>query len=329
MVMQELILHFHIIDNSLFLCYIPKQNYSAYLVLFYTTNFLKSFKRKGNIMFSSKAAEIYAPGQADPIQALQKTTDLCIGAHQDDIEIMAYGPISACYGNPNRHFTGVVVTDGAGSPRSGVYANYTDEEMKTARVDEQKNASQIGRYLAQIFLAHKSSTVKDPNSHVLISELKELIIACSPEVLYTHNLADKHDTHVAACLHVIRALREIPPDKRPKRVETLEVWRSLDWLCDEDKLVHDTGAYPNLAAALLGIYDSQISGGKRYDLATQGRRLANATFFASHAVDDYEGICFGLDITKLVNSDTDPVDFIVGYIDKFKNEVVKRVNALS
>ena len=280
-------------------------------------------------MFSNKASEIFTTSKGDPMQVLQQTTDLCIGAHQDDIEIMAYGPISNCYGNPNRHFTGVVVTDGAGSPRSGVYKNYTDEEMKTARVDEQKNAAQIGKYLAQIFLAHKSSVVKDSNSQVLINELKELILACSPEVLYTHNLADKHDTHVAVCLHVIRALREIPLEKRPKRIETLEVWRSLDWLCDEDKLVHDTGAYPNLAAALLGVYDSQISGGKRYDLATQGRRLANATFFASHAVDDYDGICFGLDITQLVNSDANPADFIVGYIDKFKNEVVKRVNALS
>jgi len=131
------------------------------------------------------------------------------------------------------------------------------------------------------------------------------------------------------CLQVIRALREIPLEKRPKRIETMEVWRGLDWLCDEDKVVHDTAAYPNLSAAMLGVYDSQISGGKRYDLATQGRRLANATFFASHAVDDYEGICFGLDITELVNSNADPSDFIVGYIERFKNEVIKRVAAMS
>ena len=280
-------------------------------------------------MFSNEAAEIFAPGHADPASALSQTTDLCIGAHQDDIEIMAYGPISNCYGNPNRHFTGVVVTDGGGSPRTGVYANYTDEDMKAIRVDEQKNAALIGRYAAQVFLAYKSGGVKDPTNRALIDELKALILACSPEVIYTHNLADKHDTHVAVCLHVIRAIREIPPEKRPKRVETMEVWRSLDWLCDDDKVVHDTGLYPNVSAALLGVYDSQISGGKRYDLATQGRRLANATFFASHAVDDHEGICFGLDITDLVNSDADPAEFIVGYIEKFKDEVISRVKTFS
>ncbi|MCL2527380.1 MAG: PIG-L family deacetylase [Defluviitaleaceae bacterium] len=272
-------------------------------------------------------AKIYTPGNAD--LPLAKTTDLCIGAHQDDIEIMAYGPISACYGSPDRHFTGVVVTDGGGSPRTGVYATYNDEEMKAIRVEEQENAAKIGRYLAQAFLNYKSGEVKDPTNKALVEEIKNIILACSPEVLYTHNLADKHDTHVAVCLHVIRALREIPLEKRPKRVETMEVWRSLDWLCDEDKVTHDTGAYPNVSAALLGVYDSQISGGKRYDLATQGRRLANATFFASHAVDDYEGIAFGLDITQLVNSDATPAEFIAIYIDKFKDDVAKRVAALS
>jgi len=280
-------------------------------------------------MFTNKTAEIYAPGCASPLEALPKTTDLCIGAHQDDIECMAYGPISACYGSPNRHFTGVVVTDGGGSPRSGVYADFTDEDMKKIRIAEQKTAAQIGRYLAQVFLSYKSGEVKDPTNRNLTEELKALILAASPETLYTHNLADKHDTHVAVCLHVIKALREIPPDKRPKKIVSMEVWRSLDWLCDEDKVVHDTGAYPNVSSALIGIYDSQVSGGKRYDLATQGRRLANATFFASHAVDDFQSIEFGLDITGLVNSDAAPAEFITVYIDRFKNDVIKRISSLS
>jgi hypothetical protein len=57
-----------------------------------------------------------------------------------------------------------------------------------------------------------------------------------------------------------------------------EVWRNLDWLLDEDKQGLPVDDRPNLAAALSGVFDSQISGGKRYDLAVQGRRLANATF---------------------------------------------------
>jgi LmbE family N-acetylglucosaminyl deacetylase len=279
--------------------------------------------------FSNKAAEIFIPEQTDKHKALTQTTDLCIGAHHDDIEIMAYGSISSCYGQTSRHFTGVVVTDGGGSPRSGVYADYTDEDMKAVRVIEQKQAAQIGRYSAQIFLSHMSSGVKDPGNRALIDEIKEIILACSPDVLYTHNLVDKHDTHVAVAIHVIKALREIPIDKRPTKIVSMEVWRSLDWLCDRDKFVQDTSAYPNVSSALLGVYDSQISGGKRYDLATQGRRLANATFFASHAVDEFESASFGLDITELVNSDKNLSDYIAAYIDRFKSEAINRIAMFS
>jgi LmbE family N-acetylglucosaminyl deacetylase len=253
---------------------------------------------------------------------------LCIGAHQDDIEIMAYGPIAACYGDPDRFFSGVTVTDGDGSPRTGVYADYTNQQMKEIRAEEQNQAAFIGRYAAQVALAWPSAGVKDPTNRVLIEELKTIILAASPDVIYTHNIADKHDTHVAVAMHVIRAVKELPEEKRPRLIG-MEVWRALDWLCDEDKVVQNTAPYPNVSAALLGVYDSQISGGKRYDLATQGRRLSNATFFASHAVDDFESSAFGLDMTPLVRENADPVTFITGYINKFKEEVENRVRKLT
>ena len=271
------------------------------------------------------AAELYIPDGTSLPQALARTTDLCLAAHQDDIEIIAYAPIIQCYGGSARHFTGVCVTDGGGSPRSGIYAGYTDEDMKRVRAQEQKQAADIGRYAAQFLLAQPSSAVKDANNSVLVNELKEIILACSPEVVYTHNLADKHDTHVAVALQVIRALKLIPAEQRPKKVVSMEVWRGLDWLCDADKLACNTSAHPNIAAALLGVYDSQITGGKRYDLATIGRRLANATFFASHDVDDADSLAFGLDITALIENDMAPAAFIDAYIQKFSEDVSARI----
>jgi len=274
------------------------------------------------------AAELYIPDKRPLPAALARVTDLCIAAHQDDIEIMAYAPIVQCYGSADRWFAGAVVTDGGGSPRSGIYADYTNEDMMLTRAQEQKQAAGIGRYAAQFLLAWPSGQVKQPDNQALIGELKDLILACAPEVVYTHNLADKHDTHVAVALNVIRALRLIPPAQRPKRVVSMEVWRGLDWLCDGDKAVFDTGAHPNLAAALLGVYDSQIAGGKRYDLATIGRRLANATFFASHDVDETDSAAFGLDITELMERDLDPVEFINWHIHKFRDEVNERIGKL-
>ena len=46
---------------------------------------------------------------------LEETTHLCIAAHQDDVEIMAAAPILECFGKSDKHFTAVVVSDGAGS----------------------------------------------------------------------------------------------------------------------------------------------------------------------------------------------------------------------
>lgn len=77
--------------------------------------------------------------------AMARATHMAISAHQDDIEFMAYAPIVACFGQADKWFSGVVVTDGAGSPRSGLYADYTDEEMKAVRIAEQKKDRGGGR----------------------------------------------------------------------------------------------------------------------------------------------------------------------------------------
>jgi len=275
------------------------------------------------------SAELFIPDGAAAESALRRTTDLCIAAHQDDIEIMAYAPIIRCFGSRERWFAGTVVTDGAGAPRSGIYGDYTDEDMKAVRAQEQKTAAALGQYSAQFLLGYPSGAVKAADNPALVEELRDIILACAPETLYTHNLADKHDTHVAVTLQVLRALQLIPAEKRPKKVYSMEVWRALDWLCDEDKTPFDTSGHPNMAAALLGVYDSQILGGKRYDLATIGRRLANATFFASHDVDETDSVAFGLDITALVEEDMDPAEFINEYIQRFKDEVNERIAKLS
>ncbi len=281
------------------------------------------------MVLKNKEAELFIPDNTNEEIALARTTSLCFAAHQDDIEIMAYSPISQCFNSNEKWFTGVVVTDGAGSPRAGVYEQFTDEEMKRIRVKEQKTAALIGNYSAQFLLAYKSCEVKSKSSREIIDEIKDIILRCNPEVIYTHNLADKHDTHVAVVLRVIQAIRELPLGMRHAKVYSMEVWRGLDWLNDEDKTSFDTSSHPNMAAALLGVFDSQIAGGKRYDAAAIGRRSANATFFASHSIDSSDSLNFGLDITSLINNNVlSPERFIEGYINNFKNEVLNRLEKL-
>ena len=71
-------------------------------------------------------ADCHVPDGTELTAALARTTHLCIGAHQDDQEFMAYHGIEACYGRDDLWFTGVVVTDGAGSARGGPYSDHTD-----------------------------------------------------------------------------------------------------------------------------------------------------------------------------------------------------------
>ena len=263
---------------------------------------------------------IYIPDGLEEQTAVARTTHLAISAHQDDIEFMAYAPIADCFGSSDKWFGAVVVTDGAGSPRSGIYADYTDEEMKKVRVVEQKKAAFLGEYSFLALLGYPSREVK-AGERAIAEELASLIKRAKPMYLYTHNLADKHETHVATALRVIAALRLLKPEERPEKVFGCEVWRDLDWLSDNEKIYLDCGAHPNLMRALSAVFDSQIAGGKRYDLAAEGRRLANATFSASHACDTYSALNYAMDLTPLMDENVDIADFITSAIERFKEQV--------
>ena len=267
----------------------------------------------------------YIPDGTDEETGISRTTHLAIAAHQDDVEFMAYAPIAECFGQKDKHFGAIIVTDGAGSPRSGLYADYTDEEMKAVRIVEQKKAAFVGEYSFLAMLGYPSKAVKDAKNEKVVEELAALIRRARPKYLYTHNLADKHDTHVATALRVISALRKLSPEERPEKVYGCEVWRDLDWLCDEEKVYLDCGAHPNLMRCLSAVFDSQIVGGKRYDLAAEGRRLANATFSASHACDTYEALNYAMDLTPLMDENTDIVSFISGHIERFRQSVREKI----
>ncbi len=279
---------------------------------------------------SDPNAEIWSPDGQPEAAALARTTHMGISAHPDDTEIMAMEGILAGFGNSERWFTAVIVTNGAGSPRDGLYASYSDEEMQKVRRLEQKKAALVGEYAAAVFLNHSSSAVKNASNPAPKEDLKAIIAAARPEVIYTHNLADKHDTHVAVALRTIAALRELPPEIRPRRVYGCEVWRDLDWLVDQDKIAFDLSLHENIAMALVGVFDSQIAGGKRYDLATMGRRRAHATYHESHAVDVAQMISFAMDLTPLLTDvELDPGDYVQGFIQRFAQDVSARLKRVS
>src|SRR5512136_2440668 len=131
--------------------------------------------------FNLSTAELFVPDGLPVEAALARTTHLAVAAHQDDLEIMAAQPILECFQREDRWFTGVVVSDGRGSPRDDLYKDYTDEEMRVVRFKEQKKAAVVGEYAAQILLDYPSRAIKDGSNQQVGEDMVKLLKATRPQ----------------------------------------------------------------------------------------------------------------------------------------------------
>ncbi len=275
--------------------------------------------------FHQPNASVFVPDGQPLEAACARVTHLGIGAHPDDLEIMAWHGILACYRAPDQGFGGIVCTDGGGSPRAGPYAHHTADQIAALRRREQEEAARLGRYAVLFQLGHASASVRDAPAPVE-SDLAAILFKTKARVLYTHNPADKHDTHVAVAVSVIRTLRSLAPEHQPDAVYGCEVWRDLDWLIEDDKIKLNAGGQETLAQDLIRVFQSQIAVGKHYDLAVPGRRRAHATFLDPHKTDEAEKLIFAMDLTPLVHdSRMDIAQFIEDKLDRFRNDVTDRL----
>jgi LmbE family N-acetylglucosaminyl deacetylase len=275
-------------------------------------------------------AEVFVPDGIPAMAAIGRTTHMGVVAHPDDLEIMAWPAIRDCFGHDERWFLGVVATTGSGSPRSGPYAALRDDEMAALRVREQRKAAVMGEYGAVVLLDYGSDCVKPPERASLVEDVTSLLRIARPSVIYTHNLADRHETHVGVALATIEACRALPEEDRPARLLGGEVWRDLDWLTDGDKVAEDAAGRESLAAALIALFDSQVTGGKRYDVAVISRRRAHATYHDPHRVDATSALSLAMDLTPLVRDvSIDPAAYAQGLIERFAADVRDRIGRLS
>ena len=278
--------------------------------------------------FSQPHADSHVPSGGNIISILPATTHLGIGAHADDLEIMAFPGICACREQKKLRFSGVVATDGAGAPRSGPFAQKSPAELIRIRRDEQKQAAGLGGYAAIIQLAHPTNEVRGNGRNALISDLLQILQAAKPKVLYLHNPADRHETHVAVLLASLAALRQLPPADRPAEIYGCEVWGDLDWV-PANKVVRLACPAPaDFGPSLLRVFRSQVDG-KRYDLAAAGRRRAQATFDDAYAPDQAEEVVLALDLKPLVeNPGLSLVDFVAGLTGEFQIQTLERIRRL-
>jgi LmbE family N-acetylglucosaminyl deacetylase len=261
----------------------------------------------------------------EPAKALSRTTHLGVGAHPDDLEILAIHGIVECFASDDRWFSGVVVTDGAGSPTPAGETRASPEAIAVRRRAEQKSAAELGRYGALVLLDHTSAEAKDVSETAILRDLAAVLRAAAPEVVYTHNLADAHDTHVAVALAVIAAVRSLDAAVRPKRVIGCEVWRDLDWLESAAKVAMPVDRHEALEAALIRAFESQLEAGKRLDTGAIGRRRANATFHEIRKADGHDGVVWGMDLGPAARGEIEPAELVKNHVRAFEGDVEQRL----
>ena len=120
---------------------------------------------------SQPEAEIFVPDGRAEDEALARITHLGIGAHPDDVEIMAYHGIRAGHGRGGPRFGAVVCTDGAGAPRAHPDEDPEAHALRRTRRDEQRAAARRGRYSAVVQLDHASEAVRADVSPEVVRDL--------------------------------------------------------------------------------------------------------------------------------------------------------------
>lgn len=257
---------------------------------------------------------IYTPKNRN----LNKVKWLGICAHQDDAEIMAIDGILKGYYSKDYSFALIETTDGV--PQSA------DISIKDIRNNEQMKASEIGHYHLLYLLNYTSKEAKDEENEDIINDYIKIIRELRPEVIYTHSILDKHKTHVGVVKKVIEAIRRLPKEERPKAIYGCEVWRSLDFVTDDKKIIFDVSKNLTLQKKLLDVYVSQIKDGKAYSDATIARRKANATFCESHENDKFKLVSYSIDLTPLILDDNLSIkDYATTFIDNLKKDILNNL----
>lgn len=266
--------------------------------------------------FSNASARLFTPRAGDAGALFAQASHIAVGAHPDDLEFMSGHAILA--GAKAAGFAGVTCEAGSENPAEQV-----------VRLKEQEDAARLGNYLAVATLSHLSKDLKAGRRAPLVADLKTLFATAKPQAVYTHNPADKHDTHVAVCVSVVEALRSLPADRRPARLYGCEVWRGLDWVVDAEKTRFDVSDGMGHLAKLMKAYPSQLQG-KAYDLALDGRKRANATFFDARSNDQMTHCEYALDMTELLTNTTLAVEaWIDRHLESLRSDVKARIARIS
>ncbi len=249
-------------------------------------------------------------------------THLAIVAHKDDGEMVGMQGITSCFKDGG--FALIVLTDGGNCPRDGKYKGVSYEDMVEMRTAEQKRAATYGKY-EKVFLFDLPSSVIKEKRHEIAEKIAEIIDKETElETVFTHSPFDSHPTHVNATKVAIEGVRLSKNEKKPKSFIGVELWRDLDWLDKDDKVILDISGYEKFAYSLLSNFPSQNQS-KSYDKAYCSRIGANATFAESHSNNIFSAVSFGVNLMPLLKN-KNLSEFVDEKIEKFKASVMANID---
>lgn len=275
--------------------------------------------------FTQPEADVFVPDGRAEDEALARVQLLGIGAHPDDLEIMAYHGIRAGQGQGGPRFGAVVCTDGTGAPRDDPDDDPESHALRHTRRDEQRAAARRGRYAVAIQLDHPSEAVRKDVAPELVDDLFAILDATRPRVVYTHCPTDRHATHVGVCVAALEALHRLPAGARPDQVLGCEVWGGLDWLPEEHAALLDLGADTASWSALMQVFVSQTKA-RPYHEGALGRSRANAVFRDAHRPGGHERLWRAMDLSPLLaDGPPDLEDFVHARLAEFEQDVLARI----
>jgi LmbE family N-acetylglucosaminyl deacetylase len=268
-----------------------------------------------------QGAVAYVPSGEPLDQALGRVTDVCVVAHADDIEFGLLHAVVECQERADRRLLGVVASDGSGCPRGPRFAACSREEMIELRWKEQQEAARIGHYAAVIGLRLPSAQLRDSRERPAVTAAIAGILRRCPRMTtaHTHGV-DRHDTHRAVLRRVLDAIHLLSPGERPRRLYGAAIWGGLEAAPRRLVVQFDVTQAEPLIERLVRVYKSQ-NDAKNYVEAVLGRLRQNAVFRDPHAVDDAALVALALDMTELIDSPLDPVDWAANLAREFALEM--------
>jgi glucosamine-6-phosphate deaminase len=238
---------------------------------------------------------------------LGAVTDVVIGAHPDDAEIMA-GPMMLEKTSP---WLTLIVTNGAATHNTlnGEYSQYTPEQLTRLRQMEQRQAADFAR-VPVIMCKFPTAAMTGDMGQATLQNVRITmrgLFGSMPNLtnVYGHNPFDDHDTHINVLAEQVNALRFL----NTARLETIKIWGMEVWgtlHAATQRLLKIPVEHESTLEKwheMISFYQSQIaSQGRNYAITTVQRARGHAGYQTHpHGANPAPGLLLAMDLTDLVH----------------------------